>query len=393
MLNRGEAKFSEGEGRGVRGGEDGGGGGANRTATEGDARSRTETELTVEEIAGLVGGRLEGDATVRVRDIAPVGEAGAADLGFLAERKYLQYLARARPAALLVSEELAGQTASVTTRIVVDDPRLALLTLLERFYPPSQPSPGIHRTAVLGRAVRLSDDVRVDAYAVVGDGAEVGAGTRIGPHVVVGEGCRIGRNCVLHPHVTLYAGVVLGNSVIVHAGARLGVDGFGYVFRDGEHQKVPQVGRCVIQDHVEIGANACIDRGSIGSTEVGPGTKLDNLVHIGHNVHVGARVVMAAQAGVAGSSRIGDGAMLGGQAGISGHLSVGARTRVGGQSGVIGDVAEGTTVSGYPARPHGDAMRALGWMFRAPTILPDLIKRLRVLEREVGIQRAETLDP
>lgn len=335
--------------------------------------------LTVAEVAELVEGRFEGDPETRVRDVAPLREAGPEHLGFLAERRYLEYLVATRAAAVLVPEQLAHETEGVGTRVLVKEPRQALLRLLERFHPSAPVPAGIHPTAVLGRDVALGEGVRVEAYAVIGDGVRIGSGTRIGAHAVIGARCRIGRHVVLHPHVTLYPDVTLGDRVIVHAGVRLGVDGFGYVFHEGEHRKIPQVGRCVIGDGVEIGANTCIDRGSIGSTEVGAGTKIDNLVHIGHNVVVGARVLLVAQVGIAGSSTIGDGAILAGQAGISGHLHVGAGARVGAQAGVIGDVEPGSTVSGYPARPHHEAMRALGWMFR----VPELAKRVRALEHAV----------
>lgn len=343
------------------------------------AATGAEVWLTVAEVAALVEGRVEGDLETRVCDVAPLREAGPEHLGFLAERRYLEYLAATRAAAVLVPEELAHETQGTRTRVIVKEPRRALLHLLARFHPPVSPPAGIHPTAVLGRDVSVGEGVRVEAYAVIGEGVQIGPGARIGAHVVIGARCRVGRDVVLHPHVTLYPDVVLADGVIVHAGACLGVDGFGYVFHEGEHRKIPQVGRCVVGEGVEVGANTCIDRGSIGSTEVGAGTKIDNLVHIGHNVVVGARALLVAQVGIAGSSTIGDGAILAGQAGISGHLSVGAGARVGAQAGVIGDVAPGSTVSGYPARPHHEAMRALGWMFRAP----ELAKRVRALERAV----------
>lgn len=343
------------------------------------AEQRKRVWLTVGEIAELVGGRVEGDAEVRVCDVVPLQEAGREHLALLAERRYLRYLAGTRAAAVLVPEELGGEAGAVGARVLVKDPRLALVRLLECFHPPTPISAGIHPTAVLGRRARLGARVHVDAYAVIGEEAEIGEGTWIGAHVVVGARCRIGRDSLLHPHATLYPGVVLGDRVIVHAGVRVGVDGFGYVFHEGEHCKIPQVGGCVIGDDVEIGANTCIDRGSIGSTQVGAGTKIDNLVHVGHNVAVGSRALLIAQVGIAGSSTIGDAAILAGQAGISGHLTVGAGARVGGQAGVIGDVAPGSTVSGYPARPHKEAMRVLGWTFR----LPELAARVRALEGAV----------
>jgi UDP-3-O-[3-hydroxymyristoyl] glucosamine N-acyltransferase len=201
----------------------------------------------------------------------------------------------------------------------------------------------------------------------------------VGAHVVLGDGCVLGEDVVLHPHVTLYPGVVVGARSILHSGMRAGVDGFGYVFVDGLHRKVPQVGGCVIGADVEIGANTTIDRGSIGSTEVGDDVKIDNLVHLGHNVRVGAHSVIVAQVGVSGSTTIGVGVTLAGQAGIQGHIEIGDGATIGGQAGVLGDVPAGAVYSGYPARPHRESLRAQASLFQ----LPKLIKRLRALERAV----------
>lgn len=337
------------------------------------------TTLTVEDAAGLVGGRVEGDPGTEVSGVAPVGDAGPGELAFLADRRYLDHLPGARALAVLVPEALAGAVEGVRSRIIVDDPRAALAALLERFHPPSREPPAIHPTAVVGSGAELGEDVAVGPYAVIGRDARVGDGAWIGPHTVVGPECRIGEGSVLHPHVTLYPGVRVGDRVVVHAGARIGSDGFGWYEADGRPRKIPQVGSCEIGDDAEIGANTCVDRGSIGRTVIGPAAKLDNLVQVGHNVEIGAGALVAAQVGIAGSSSVGEGARVGGQAGISGHLKVGAGVRIGAQAGVIGDVEAGETVSGYPARPHGEQMRALGALRR----LPEALKRLRALEERV----------
>jgi len=197
----------------------------------------------------------------------------------------------------------------------------------------------------------------------------------LGAHVVVGAGVRIGRGSTVHPHVTLYPGTELGERVTVHAGARIGSDGFGYVFRDGAHQKIPHVGRCIIEHDVEIGANCTIDRGSIDDTVVGAGSKLDNLVHIAHNVHIGRLCLLMAQVGVAGSVRLEDGVILAGQVGVSGHHTIGTGARLAAQAGVFGDVPAGATWSGYPARPHREALRAQAALFK----LPGLLRRIERL--------------
>jgi len=196
---------------------------------------------------------------------------------------------------------------------------------------------------------------------------------------VVGEGVHIGDDSQLFPSVSVYPRARIGRRVTIHAGARIGSDGFGYVFQDGVHQKIPHVGRCVIGDDVEIGANTTIDRGSIDDTVIGPGTKIDNLVHVGHNVRIGALCLVMAQVGIAGSVYIEDGVILAGQVGLAGHLTVGKGARIGGQAGVFGDVPAGETWSGYPARPHKEALRAQGALFR----LSRLMKTLeRLIERE-----------
>ena len=330
-------------------------------------------------VAQVVNGRLEGGDDPEITGVAPLEHAGPSDLSFLADARYLPYLERSSAGVILVRDALEERVADERTRIVVGDVHRALATLLPHLYPERPPEPGIHPTAVIGEGVRLGRDVSVGPYAVVGRGTRIGDRARIGAQVVIGEGCELGEDVVLHPHVTLYNGVRIGARSIVHSGARLGVDGFGYVFVDGRHQKVPQVGRCEIGEDVEIGANSTVDRGSIGATVVGDGVKIDNLVHLGHNVRVGDLSILIAQVGVAGSTKLGRGVTLGGQVGVSGHVTIGDGATLAAQAGVFGDVPAGVTYSGYPARPHKEALRAQASLFR----LPRLMKRLRALERAV----------
>lgn len=336
--------------------------------------------LSSAEVAELVEGRLEGRGDVEVRDIAPVDQARDDELAFLAQRRYLKRLPGAGARAVLVSEELAQEVRGFPARVVVPDPHAALPLLLPLFHPQETPAPEIHPTAVLGRGVELGEGVSLGPYAVLEEGVQVGDGTRIGAHAVVGAESRLGRSCLLHPHVVLYPGTELGDRVILHAGVRLGSDGFGYVPTADGIRKVPQVGGCVVKDDVEIGANSCVDRGSIGDTVVEEETKLDNLVHLAHNVQVGRRVMMAAMVGVSGSTRVGDEALLGGQAGLAGHLEIGKGARIGAQAGVIGDIPEGETVSGYPARNNREYLRAMGMAFKLPQTLRRLEDRLKALE-------------
>jgi UDP-3-O-[3-hydroxymyristoyl] glucosamine N-acyltransferase len=347
-----------------------------------------DRSLTVEEVAELAGGRVEGDGSLSVLGIAPIDQASASELGFLAQRSYLKYLPESQARVVLVSEALAEYAHDVPGRVVVEDPHGSLPRLLAHFFPEPPPKPGIHPTAVIGAGVDLGEGVTVGPYAVLEEGAVLGNRVRVGPHTVVGAGSVVGEGSVLYPHVVLYPGTRLGARVAIHSGVCLGVDGFGYVPGATGHRKVPQVGACVVEDDVEIGANTCIDRGSIGRTVIGKGAKLDNLVHLAHNVQVGEGALIAAMVGVAGSARIGRFTMFGGQAGVSGHTEVGEGARVGAQAGVIGDIPPGDTVSGYPARDHRGYLRAMGLAFK----LPETLRRLKEVEgRLEAIERSKSV--
>ncbi len=331
---------------------------------------------TLAQVAEVTGGDLIGSGAMPITRVSPVGEAGPDALGFLADRRYLEAAATSEAGAFLVSEEFADQVNPDRPRIVVQDGHRALQALLVALHPSTAPTPGVHPTAVLGRGVRLGEDVEIGPYAVLEPGSVVGARSRVGAHVVVGRGAEIGDDCVLHPHVVLYPGARIGSRVILHAGARVGVDGFGYAWVDGGHKKVPQVGGCVVEDDVEIGANTTLDRGSIGDTRVGAGTKLDNLVHIAHNVQLGPHCAAAALVGIAGSTRLGAGVFLGGQAGVIGHLVLGDGVKVTAQAGVFRDIPSGETVAGTPARPNREFLRTRAGLER----LPKLVERVRLLE-------------
>ncbi|HEV8217122.1 MAG TPA: UDP-3-O-(3-hydroxymyristoyl)glucosamine N-acyltransferase [Gemmatimonadaceae bacterium] len=334
--------------------------------------------LTAASIAEAVGGKLIGDPSVEVGAVAPLDRASPRDLSFLGTAKYSALMATTRAGVVLVSPELAEAAGDVAARVVVAKPQEALLSLLPRFYRAPAVQRGINETAVIGRGVSFGKNVSIGAYAVVGDGAVIGDGSVIGPHCVLGPSVVVGADCHLVAQVTLYTGAVIGDRVIIHAGARVASDGFGYVQRGGAHAKIPHVGRCVIEDDVEIGANTTIDRGSIDDTVVGAGTKIDNLVQVAHNVRIGKLCLIMAQVGIAGSARIEDGAMLLGQVGVSGHHTIGKGAILAAQAGVFGDIPAGETWSGYPARPHKQALRAQAALFR----LPDLIRKIeKLLER------------
>ena len=329
----------------------------------------SDVALTAAAIAEAVGGRLIGDSSTTVHGVAALDRASLRDLSFLAVAKYASVFGSTRAGVVLIAPALADSPGPAPTRIIVDRPQEALLSLLPLFHRAAVAVPGVHSTAVIGSGVTLGAGVSIGPYAVIGSAARIGDAVVIGAHCVVGNGVTVGEGSQLYPSVTVYSGSALGKRVTVHAGARIGSDGFGYVQRDGTHHKIPHVGRCIVEDDVEIGANTTIDRGSIDDTVIGAGTKIDNLVQIAHNVRVGRLCLIMAQAGVAGSTRIEDGVMLLGQVGIAGHHTIGTGARVAAQAGVFGDIPAGETWSGYPARPHNEALRAQAALFKLPALL------------------------
>ncbi len=345
-------------------------------------RGRRAESILLSDAAQLLDASLAGDGSFSFTGIAPVDQASESELAPVASRRYISNLPNSQAGGLLLSDSASRELPAeeVRPRIVVADVHQAMATLLEWLYPPEKSEPAIHPTAILGRGVTLGENLRIGPYVVVEGGATIGDGTSLGAHSVIGSGAQLGPGCIIHPHAVVYPGTTLGAGVILHSGSCVGVDGFGYVFRDGEHQKVPQVGPCIIEDDVEIGANTAVDRGSIGDTRVGRGAKVDNLVQLGHNVKVGPLAALASQVGVAGSSRIGTGAVLGGQAGIAGHLTIGDQAQIAAQAGVIGDVPQGETFMGFPARSRREFLRSVAAQGR----VPKLIKRVRALEERLA---------
>jgi UDP-3-O-[3-hydroxymyristoyl] glucosamine N-acyltransferase len=332
--------------------------------------------MTAAEIAALVGGTLVGEAGRRVSSVAPLDRAEADQLSFLADKRYAPLLSGARAGIVLLSPEFAEASTSVASRIVVAKPYDALVRLLPRFARHGARPAGIHASALISADAIVGDEVTVEAFAVIGAGAKLGKRAWIGPHCVVGAGVSLGDDTRLVSHVTCYPGAEIGNRVTIHAGAAIGSDGFGYAFSDGAHNKITHVGRCIIHDDVEIGANTTIDRGSVDDTVIGTGTKIDNLVHVAHNVHIGRLCLLMAQVGIAGSAHVDDGAILAGQVGVGGHLTIGAGARLGGQAGVVSNIPAGETWSGYPARPHKESLRAYAALFRLTALLKRIERML-----------------
>lgn len=335
--------------------------------------------FTARELAERVSGRVEGDPDRRLAGIAPAGNAGPEHLTYVVNEKYARQLERNEAGAALVPVDL-DLDANGTTLIRVENPELAFSQLIALFLPSEPVPPGVHPTAVLGEGTVLGADVSLGAYVTLGRGCRIGDRCEIGPGVHIGPGVSIGDDCFIGANCTLLEGAVLKNRVRLHTGVRLSVDGFGYAASPDGPVKIPQVGRCVIGNDVEIGANSTIDRGSLGDTSVGDGTKIDNLVHIGHNCRIGRNCFIVAQVGIAGSSVVEDGARLAGQVGLAGHLTVGAGASVGAQSGVMTDIPPGEIWSGYPARPHRMWLRATSYFYK----LPELARRIEALGRSFG---------
>jgi UDP-3-O-[3-hydroxymyristoyl] glucosamine N-acyltransferase len=338
------------------------------------------TSLTVGQLAEHLQADLVGDPDGLVTGAAPLDSAGRNDVSFLASRRYIPHLPSTEAGAVIIGRDLGELREAPGSAVLwVDDAHLALAKTLGLLYPETAPRAEIHASAIVEQGAELGRDVAIGPFAVIGSGTKLGDGVCVGSHSVVGERCEVGAATVIKDHVVLYANTAVGERCIIHSGSSIGVDGFGYVFHENAHRKIPQVGRCIIEDDVEIGANVCIDRGSVGETRVGAGTKIDNLVHVAHNVKIGRNCVIVAQVGIAGSSSVGDGVALAGQVGIIGHLKIGDGARVAAQSGVSHDIPAGETWFGYPARPRTEVLRANAAMLK----LPDLIKRVRRLEQNL----------
>jgi UDP-3-O-[3-hydroxymyristoyl] glucosamine N-acyltransferase len=329
------------------------------------------------EVANYLQGRVIGDPATVLRGFAPADRAQPGDLTFAENETFFARAEQSAASAIIVSGPFHSER---KTLIQVPDARVAFAKALTLFFPEQRPAPGVHPTAV------IAPSATVDPTAHIGPHCVVGERVRIGPRCVlhagdfVGDDSRLGEEVILFPNVTLYARTEVGNRVRIHAGAVIGADGFGYVQDHGVHRKVPQIGHVIIGDDVEIGANTTIDRGALGPTIIGKGTKIDNLVMIAHNVEVGEHCLLIGQVGIAGSTKLGNYVVLAGQVGVAGHLQIGHRVTVAAQSGVMNNIPEGERWLGSPAQPDKETKRQLV----ALRHLPEALKRLAALEKKVG---------
>lgn len=307
-------------------------------------------ELTPQLIASIIGGKVEGDGNVTLAGFAKIEEAKPGYLTFIANPKYSHYIYETKASAVLVADDFAVDGDVAPTLIRVADPYKALADLMN-MVESSRPQPsGIEQPCFIAEGVEIPEDAYIGAFAYVAKGAVLGKGVKIYPQCYVGDNVSIGEGSVLRAGVRVYQDCVIGKGCIVHSGAVIGADGFGFApCADGSYEKIPQIGNVVIEDDVEIGANTTVDRATFGSTRIGRGTKLDNLIQVAHNVEIGRGNVFAAQVGVAGSTKIGDYNMVGGQTGFSGHIKVGNMNQIGAQSGIPNNVGDGKRLIGYPA--------------------------------------------
>jgi UDP-3-O-[3-hydroxymyristoyl] glucosamine N-acyltransferase len=340
-----------------------------------------ERSYKLGELAALVGGRLEGDAELVIHGVAGIREAQPGEITFVANSKYEEFVTATRASAILAAPGLQADLPLIR----IDNPYFAYFQVLNLFAgdAASRYARGVHPHAVVEKSATIGKDVSIGPFCHVGAGAVIGDGTTLVAGVFVGERATLGAQCLIYSNVTIREECTLGDRVILQPGVVIGSDGFGYARHGGVHHKVPQVGRVVIEDDVEIGANSCVDRATTGETRIKRGTKIDNLVQVAHNVVIGENTVLAAQVGISGSTEVGTSVSMGGQAGVGGHLTIGDRVMVGGQAGVTKSVPADTMVSGYPAREHSAARK----LYAHIALLPELFKRVKDLERRLGLRQ------
>ena len=339
-------------------------------------------EFTAATIASILGGEVEGDAEAKVSSFAKIEEGHDGALSFMANPKYEHYVYETKSTVVIVGSDFHPREKIRTTLIRVADPYGCFAKLLKAYADAKPRKTGISPKAAIDDSATIGENCYIGHFAVVEAGAVLGNNVQIYPGTYVGDNVTIGDNTILYAGVKVYEGCRIGSDTIIHAGAVIGADGFGFApdAETGTYSKIPQIGNVVIEDHVEIGANTCIDRATMGSTRIGSGVKLDNLNQIGHNVVVGENTVCAAQAGIAGTSKIGNHCMIGGQTGIAGHLNIGDNVNIGSKSGVSNSISAGETYFGYPAIPIAKHHRSHA-IFRN---LPELAKKVRDIEKRIN---------
>jgi len=344
-------------------------------------------QFTAAQLASLIGATIEGDAEVSVHAFGKIEEAQPGQLSFLANPKYEEHLYTTNASLIILNKDFVLRQPVAATLLRVNDAYSSFATLLDIYQKMQQSNlTGIQQPSYVASSATIGEDVFIGAFAYISQEVTIGKNSKIYPHCFIGNNVTIGENCVLHAGVKIYHQCQLGSNVIIHAGTVIGSDGFGFAPKaDGSLQKVPQIGHVIIEDNVEIGANTTIDRATIGATIVRKGAKLDNLIQIAHNVEVGDSTVIAAQAGISGSTKIGKGVMIGGQAGIVGHIQVGDAAKVNAQSGVTKSIEKGKAVTGTPAADYTQSLRSQALVRQ----LPELEKRIKELENIIKSLKSE----
>lgn len=339
-------------------------------------------EFTASQVAAYINGTVEGDVNAVINNFAKIEEGVPGAISFLANPQYEQYIYETKSSVVLVNEDFKPTQPVAATLIRVKNAYEAVSRLLQLYESMKPKRTGISSLAFIAETAKVGKDVYIAPFVAIGDNAEVGDGAELHPHATIGARAKVGKNTIMYSNSVVYHDCVVGNNCILHAGCVVGADGFGFAPTAEGYEKIPQIGIVTVEDNVEIGANTCIDRSTMGSTIVRKGVKLDNLVQIAHNVEVGANTVMSAQVGVAGSAKVGEWCMLGGQVGVAGHITLGDKVYAGAQSGLSGGrkLKEGNcTVMGYPAIEHQNFARSAA----AYKNLPNLVKQVNELQKEI----------
>ena len=342
-------------------------------------------EFTAKQIAEFLGGTVDGNENAAVHTFAKIEEGVPGALSFLSNVKYTQYLYSTQSSIVLVNKDFVPEQPVSATLVRVDNAYESLAKLMSLYASLKPGRSGISSLASVSEKAKIGQNVYIGPFSVVEDGAVIGDNTQIYPHVIVGEGASVGADCILYPHVTIYYGCKVGNRCILHAGSVIGADGFGFAPTPQGYNKIPQIGIVQLEDDVEIGANTCIDRSTMGRTVIHKGVKLDNLIQVAHNVEIGENTVMSAQTGIAGSSKVGSWCMVGGQCGISGHITLGNKVNLAAKTGVISSLEDGSTMMGYPAIGYRNFLRS-SLIYKD---LPEISKTIRSLEKEIEELKAK----
>lgn len=337
-------------------------------------------KLTPNFLAQLVGGSVVGDGERELTGFAKIEEAGKGDISFITNPKYARYATETQAAALLVGEDFNAEGEVSATLIKVKDPYTTLALLMKHFAEQEDELIGIETPSYVSEDVAIPEGLYIGAFAYVGKGVKLGKNVKIYPNAYIGNNCEIGDDCIIYPHVTVNKGCILGKRCILQPGCVIGGDGFGFAPTNGKYEKIPQLGNVILEDDVEIGANTTIDRATLGSTVISHGTKLDNLIQVAHNVHIGSNNVFAAQTGIAGSTKIGDWNRIGGQVGFAGHINFGSNCEIGAQTGVHKGLGDGVRMIGYPAVDSATFARTQVYLKKLPELFED-VKNLKSIKK------------